>query len=88
MLIYILLNFSRLDRPTKDSLLKFILGSALSLCPYGMVGECNFFLCVIQVVASSFTHPGFIYITFDMVDKLAAENTIFAQRFGKPSYAS
>ncbi|KAI7750210.1 hypothetical protein M8C21_026307, partial [Ambrosia artemisiifolia] len=25
------------DRPTKDSILKFILGSALSLCPYGML---------------------------------------------------
>ncbi|XP_071732709.1 uncharacterized protein At3g06530 isoform X2 [Rutidosis leptorrhynchoides] len=27
----------RFDRPTKDSILKFILGSALSLCPYGML---------------------------------------------------
>ncbi|XP_076957841.1 uncharacterized protein At3g06530-like [Bidens hawaiensis] len=27
----------RFDRPTKDSIMKFILGSALSLCPYGML---------------------------------------------------
>ncbi|KAK1419459.1 hypothetical protein QVD17_28628 [Tagetes erecta] len=27
----------RFDRPTKDSILKFILGSALSFCPYGML---------------------------------------------------
>lgn len=27
----------RFDRPTKDGILKFILGSALTLCPYGML---------------------------------------------------
>ncbi|XP_023757327.1 uncharacterized protein At3g06530 [Lactuca sativa] len=27
----------RFDRPTKDNILKFILGSALSLCPFGML---------------------------------------------------
>ncbi|XP_076945325.1 uncharacterized protein At3g06530-like [Bidens hawaiensis] len=27
----------RFDRPTKDSIMKFILGSALSLCPYGVL---------------------------------------------------